>query len=340
MLLLEGRLIVARFELVLMVMLCFAGGCGESSTSGAKTARSARDKLLIAVVPKATSHEFWKSVHAGAVKGEAAAGVQIIWKGPITESDREAQINLVQDFIAQGVDGICLAPLDSQALIPVVREAKLASVPTLIFDSGLDDARDVISFVATDNYHGGQIAGRHLGKLLGGKGRVMVLRYAVGSQSSQQREDGCLDAIKKEFPGIEIVSANEYAGDTADKALVKSQQLLLTFADRIDGVFTPSQHVSTGMLRALEEQGLAGKVKFIGFDPGPELVAALRAGKMHALVLQDPVRMAELAVTTMAAHLRGQKVEPQIATGETLATPENMDEPEIKKLLEPELYDE
>ncbi len=301
---------------------------------------AARDKLLIAVVPKATSHEFWKSVHAGAVRGAAKANVNIVWKGPITESDREMQINLVQDFIAQRVDGICLAPLDSQALIPVVREAAAAQIPTLIFDSGLDDAQGIISFIATDNYHGGQIAGRHLAELLGGKGRVIVLRYTVGSQSSEQREQGCLDVLKKEFPAIEILSSSEYAGDTADKALVKAQQLLLTFGDRLDGVFAPSQHVSTGLLRALEEQNLAGKVKFIGFDAGPELVVALRAKKMHGIVLQDPVRMAELAVTTMAAHIRGEKIEPRIATGETLATPENMDEPDIKKLLEPELYDD
>jgi ribose transport system substrate-binding protein len=307
---------------------CDAGGDGQ------------REKLVIAVVPKATSHEFWKAVHAGAVKGAKKAGVDVIWKGPITESDREMQINVVQDFVAQGVDGICLAPLDSQALTGVVREAHAAGIPTLIFDSGLDETEGVISFVATDNYHGGELAGRRLGELLGGKGRVIVLRYAVGSQSTDEREQGCLDVLAREFPAIEILSSNEYGGETADKALAKAQQLLLSFGDRVDGVFTPTQHVSTGMLRALDEQGLAGKVKFIGFDAGPELVQALAKGKMHGIVLQDPVGMAELAVTTMAAHVRGEKVEPKIATGESLATPENMHEPAIKALLEPELYDE
>jgi len=331
------RMFARRLAWLLCVPLL--AGCSGAPGDGAGAAKANRDKLLIAVVPKATSHEFWKSVHAGAAKGAVEADVEIIWKGPITESDREAQINLVQDFVAQGVDGICLAPLDSQALIPVVQEAHAASIPTLIFDSGLDNADEIVSFVATDNYHGGQIAARHLGKLLDGKGRVIVLRYAVGSQSSELREEGCLDTLKKEFPAIEILSSTEYAGDSADKALVKSQQLLLSFGDRLDGVFTPAQHVSTGMLRALEEQGLAGKVKFVGLDAGPELVLALRTGKMHGIVLQDPVGMARLAVTTMAAHLRGEKVEPRVSTGETLATPDNMDEPEIKKLLEPELLD-
>jgi len=327
--------------LTLFVVL-LSSGCGKSGSdeSAVQSERPRRERPLIAVVPKATSHEFWKAVHAGAVKGAKGAGVDIIWKGPLTESDREAQINLVQDFVAQGVDGICLAPLDSQALVPVVREAQAASIPTLIFDSGLDAPRSTISFVATDNFHGGQLAGRELGRLLGGKGRVIVLRYALGSQSSERREEGCLDALANEFPDIEILSSSEYAGDTAEKALVKSQQLLHTFGDKVDGVFTPSQPVSTGMLRALEDQSLAGKVKFIGFDAGPELVAALRAGKMHGIVLQDPVRMAELAVTTMADHLRGKPVEAQIATGETLATPENLSQPEVKRLLEPELQED
>lgn len=332
-----------RWSICLMLVVAMlASGCGKSGSEEAtlKSERPKRERPLIAVVPKATSHEFWKAVHAGAMKGAKAADVDIIWKGPLTESDREAQINLVQDFVAQGVDGICLAPLDSQALVPVVREARAAEIPTLIFDSGLDDPRSTISFVATDNFHGGQLAGRELGRLLGGKGRVIVLRYALGSQSSERREEGCLDALAKEFPDIEILSSSEYAGDTAEKALVKSQQLLHTFGDKVDGVFTPSQPVSTGMLRALEDQSLAGKVKFIGFDAGPELVVALRSGKMHGIVLQDPVRMAELAVTTMADHLRGKPIEPQIATGETLATPENLDQPEVKRLLEPELHEE
>ncbi len=288
-----------------MLLMLTRLGCGGSGAE-----RAPRDKPLIAVIPKATSHEFWKSVHAGAIHGRDKANVDIVWKGPITESDREQQVNLVQNFVAQGVDGICLAPLDSQALMPAVREAEQAGIPVLIFDSGLDDPAGTISFVATDNYHGGEIAGRHLGQLLGGKGRVIVLRQVVGSQSAERREQGCLDVLKKEFPDIEILSSSEYAGDTADKALVKSQQMLLTYGDKVDGIFTSSQHVATGMLRALEEQGLAGKVKFIGFDAGPELVAALAAGKMDGIVLQDPVRMAELAVTTMADHLRGKKVEP------------------------------
>ena len=223
----------------------------------------------------------------------------------------------------------------------MVREAKPAGIPTLIFDSGLDDTRDIVSFVATDNYHGGQIAGRHLGKLLGGKGRVIVLRYAVGSQSSEQREAGLSRRAGKGVSRDRNPLVQRVCRRHGRQGAGQGPATAAHLRRRVDGVFTPSQHVSTGMLRALEEQGLAGKVKFIGFDAGPELVAALRAGKMHGIVLQDPVRHGRAGRDhAWPTHLRGKKVEPRIATGETLATPENMDEPEIKKLLEPELYDD
>ncbi|REK18232.1 MAG: sugar ABC transporter substrate-binding protein [Planctomycetota bacterium] len=324
---------MSRFLPALLLFVAIFVGCGKPE------GRPNRDKLLLAVIPKATSHEYWKSVHAGVVHGRDEAEVDVVWKGPLTEGDRETQINLVQDFIAQGVDGICLAPLDSQALAPVVREARQSGIPVLIFDSGLDDETNIVSFVATDNYRAGQIAGRHLAELLMEKGRVIILRQAPGSQSAEQREQGCIDVLTEEFPGIEIVSSSEYAGDTADKALVKSQQLLQTFGDEFDGVFAASQHVSMGMLRALEEQGLAGNVKFVGIDSGPQLLDALRAGKMHAIVLQDPVGMGKAAVTTLASHLRGSQVPARVSTGETLATRQNMERPEIRQLLEPELYE-
>jgi ribose transport system substrate-binding protein len=323
------------FVLTLGLALC---GCNSDPGTGSRPA-AANKKLTIAVIPKATSHEFWKSIHAGAAKAGKELGVEVIWKGPLSEADREAQINLVQDFITRRVDGICLAPLDSQSLLDPVREAKGEGIPTVVFDSGLNDLTGVVSYVATDNYAGGALAARRLGGLMGGSGNALLLRYTPGSQSSEQREQGFLETLRKEFPRITVVSDNEYAGASAESALDQSQQLLTRFGDRLDGVFTPCQHVSAGMLHALGERGLAGKVKFVGFDSSPELVRALRDKKLHGIVLQDPVQMAYLAVTTLVTHLRGEKVAARISTKEALATPENLDEPEVRRLLEPEQLD-
>src|SRR6185369_11692532 len=149
--------------------------------SGSPVPKSTGGKLVIAVIPKGTTHEFWKSVHAGAENAARELGnVEILWKGPLLENDRDGQISVVQDFITKKVDGICLAPLDSQALVPYVAEAKQEGIPTVIFDSGLDDESNIVSYVATDNFKGGSIAAQQLGKTLGGKGNVILLRYNPG----------------------------------------------------------------------------------------------------------------------------------------------------------------
>jgi ABC-type sugar transport system substrate-binding protein len=125
-------------------------------------------KYRIAVIPKGTTHEFWKSVHAGAARAAKEAGnVEILWKGPLQENDTEGQINVVQDFITKKVDGVVLAPLDSQALISPVRDAQEHGIPTVIFDSALGDDSIIVSYVATDNYHGGALAARRLAEVLG-----------------------------------------------------------------------------------------------------------------------------------------------------------------------------
>src|SRR5688572_24162736 len=161
----------------------------------------AKKKLTIAVIPKGTTHEFWKSIHAGSIKAarelsSPEAEVEIIWKGPLREDDREQQIQVVEGFSSQGVNGIVLAPLDNRALVRPVEEAKRAGVPTVIIDSALE-SNQIVSFVATDNRQGGRLAAERMGELLGGKGKVLMLRYQEGSASTQDREDGFVEGLKK-----------------------------------------------------------------------------------------------------------------------------------------------
>jgi len=297
-------------------------------------------KKTIAVIPKGTTHEYWKSVHAGANKAAAEFGVNVIWKGPLKEDDRSAQISVVEDFIARGVDGIVLAPLDDSALALPVRNAAAADIPVVIFDSALK-GQDYVSFVATDNHKGGEIAGDDVVKLLGGKGNVAMLRYQEGSASTMEREKGFLDAIAK-APGIKVVSSNQYGGATAESAQKASENLIASLkkADGtlgVDAVYTPNESTTFGMLRALQEQNLAGKVKFVGFDASSKLVAALKDGQINGLVIQNPFKMGYLSVKSMKDHLDGKPVEKRIDTGATLATKENASDPAIKAILEPDL---
>lgn len=310
------------------------------SCEGHKPSQGEAKTLTIAVIPKGTTHEFWKSVHAGAVKAERELGVKIIWKGPLKEDNREDQIKVVEDFVTKGVSGIVLAPLDDVALRGPVSNAVKSGIPVVIFDSDLR-SEDHVSFVATDNYKGGLIGGRHLAKLLGGKGRVVMLRYAEGSASTMNRERGFLDAMA-ENPGIQVVSANQYGGATTETAYKASENLLAPLRTpdgglAIDGIFCPNESTTFGMLRALQDGGFAGKVRFVGFDSSQKLVEALRAGQIDALVLQNPFRMGYLGVKTLVEYLQGRQVDKRIDTGVTLVTRENMDEPEIRELLEPDL---
>ncbi|MBI3839560.1 MAG: substrate-binding domain-containing protein [Planctomycetia bacterium] len=321
--------------LILLVAAC--DRAGESASSLRTDAHSGNKTLRIAVIPKGTTHVFWKSVHAGALKAAQELGrVEIQWKGALLENDREGQINVVQDFVAQAVDGIVLAPLDSTALVPAVVQAREAGIPTVIFDSGLADESVTVSYVATDNYNGGAIAAREIGNRLDGKGNVILLRYNVGSESTEQRERGFLETMRKEFPGIKMLSDDQYSGTTPLEAQNKALELCNQFGDKLDGFFSVCEPNTMGVLGALEQEGLAGKVKFVGFDPGPQLVQALADKKIHGLVLQDPVAMGYESVKTLVAHLRGEKVQKRIPTGEIMATPENMNDPQIKKLLDPE----
>jgi ribose transport system substrate-binding protein len=302
--------------------------------------KAAARKVTIAVIPKGTTHEFWKSVHAGAVKAARELGVEIIWKGPLKEDDRDAQISVVEDFITRRVAGIVLAPLDDTALRVPVSNAVRSGVPVVIFDSDLKSP-DYTSFVATDNYAGGKKGGQYLAKLLNGKGKVVLLRYAEGSASTSNREKGFLDGIKA-FPGIQVVSANQYGGATTETAYKASENLLAPLKSKdggltIDGIFCVNESTTFGMLRALQDGGLAGKVKYVGFDSSAKLVEALRQGQIHGLVLQNPMNMGYMGVKTLVAHLQGQKVEKRVDTGVGLATPENMDSPEMKELLSPDL---
>ena len=304
-------------------------------------APTTKKKLSIAVIPKGTTHEFWKSIHAGSNKAAielSAQGydVEVIWKGPLREDDREQQIQVVEGFAAQGVNGIVLAPLDDRALARPVADAKRAGVPTVIIDSGLQST-DFVSFVATDNRKGGSLAAERMGQLLNGKGKVLVLRYAEGSASTTEREAGFIDTIKQKFPEIELVSTDQYAGATRDTAKRASENLLNRFGDEVQGIFTPNESSTAGMLLALQDVGKAGKVSFVGFDVSQQFIDALNAGQLHGIVVQNPFNMGYLGVRTMVESLTGKPVADRIDTGVMLVTKENMSSPEVNELLHPPL---
>lgn len=339
---LSRRLVLCTLGLFLSVIV---PGCEKKDAGTPKTAATPAASpggggapLRIAVVPKGTTHDFWKSIHAGARKAAAELGnVTIDFNGPQREDDREQQITLVQNLIGAGYSAIVLAPLDDKALVAPVRQAAQAKIPVVIIDSGLaaEVGKDFIAYVATDNQKGGYLAGEHMAKLLGGTGKVLLLRYQEGSASTDLREKGFVEAIGK-AGGVTLIDPKRYAGATRATAQEAAENLLAANSD-IQGIFCPNESSTFGMLLALRSRGMAGKVKFVGFDASEGVVDAMSKGEIDGLILQNPINMGYQGVKAAVDHIRGKPVEKVIDTGVQLVTKADMDKPEVKELLKPDL---
>jgi ribose transport system substrate-binding protein len=317
--------------LVLSAILALASCGGPDRGASVKT-------LRIGVVPKGMTHEFWKTVEAGARKAAtdlsgADLRVEMIWKGPFREDDREQQMQVVEGFASQGVDGLVIAPLDRRALVRPVEEAKRLGVPAVVIDSDLD-TQETVSFVATDNVHSGELAAEETARALGERGTVLLLRYQENSASTQNREAGFEKAIAR-YPNITLIAPDQYAGPTRDTGKRAAENLLNRFGQDLQGIFTVNETSTAGMLLALEDVALAGKVTLLGFDATPAFETAIRNGTLHGMVVQDPFKIGYLGLKTMVDHLLGKPVERRIDTGVTVVTRRNIDLPAVQTLLRP-----
>ncbi len=310
-----------------LVVVCLVSCDGSGNNEG-----DSSDKLQIAVIPKGTTHSFWKGIHAGAEKAAQELGVEIVWQGPQKEDDRQMQIQVVQNFVSRNISGIVLAPLDDRSLVPPVQAAINRKIPVVIIDSDLN-TEGYASFIATNNIEGGKLCAERMAEVLNGKGKVIVLRYSEGSASTTNREQGFLDKIK-EYPDIELISSNQFAGATMEKAFQASQNLLNRF-EGVDGVFCSNESSTTGMLRALETAGRAKTVKLVGFDSSETLIKALRDGEVNGLAVQNPFEMGYLGVKTVVSVIKGESFEKKVETGVAMVTPENIDQADIQELVNP-----
>ncbi|MGA7902302.1 MAG: substrate-binding domain-containing protein [Terrimicrobiaceae bacterium] len=287
----------------------------------------------IAVIPKNTTHVYWKAIEAGAREGAKEAGVEMVWKGSLREDDPAQQIQILEQFILEGVGGIVLAPIDDTALKRPVAAAMQKGIPVVIMDSPLkgEPVKDFVSTVSTNNHRGGEMAGEQLGKLLGGQGKVVLFRFKKGSASASQREAGFVEAIKK-LPEIQVIVDDRYSGTTAREA----QAVALNMLDKLkeaDGIFCPTEPSTFGMLSALKRNHLAGSRKLVGFDPSQGLMEALRKDEIQALIAQDPKKMGHEAVKTLVAKMKGETVPARVDIAATIITQENLGDPEIQALL-------
>lgn len=270
---------------------------------------------------------------SGSNKAAADLGATVVIKAPMLEDDRTGQIQLMQQFISDNVSGIVLAPLDNVALLPSAQAAMAKKIPVIIIDSSLKGqvGQDYVCYVGTDNVAAGKMGGDELARLLGGKGKYVLLRYSVGSASTEEREQGFLNAMTAN-PGMTPLVVDRYGGATVDSAQTTASNMLSQLR-QADGIFCPNESTTIGMLNVLEQNNLIGKVHFVGFDTTPELIDDLKKGEIDALVSQSPTKMGYEGVKACVDYIHGVAQAPVQDSGAKLITKENLDTPEVQKLL-------
>ncbi len=289
-------------------------------------------KRVIAVVPKAQANLFWETVHAGAVAAGQDLGVEIRWNGPASEIDFGRQINIVDDFINQHVDGIALAPSHGESMAPTVEKATEAHIPVAIFDSGINTDK-YLTYVSTDNYKGGVLAGDRMAAILPNGGDIAILGNVPGSVSTTERDKGFQETIKAKAPSIKVAAFQYGMADRA-RSLATAEDIL-TANPKLLAIFCSGEASVIGAVQAAKLKGVAGKLKIIGFDSSPTLIEDLKAGNIDSLVVQNPFRMSYMAVEAIVKQLQGTPPEKRIDTGATLVTAANMQEAPIQQLLNP-----
>lgn len=325
--------------LVGLALLCLAAACtqeqppaseGGTVRQDART-RTQKDRLTIAVVPKGLVHQFWLTVRAGAEQAGQEMGAAILWRGPDAETDVVEQIDIVDDMITRGVDAIVLAACDTHALIDPVKRAVDAGIPVVTIDSGLESDLPV-SFVATDNIKGAQLAADKLAELIGGKGVVGQIPFVPGAATSQLREKGFQDGMAK-HPEITVLPPQYSMSDVA-KGMSVTQDLM-TAHPEMAGIFGANESSAMGAVQAIEAAGKTGQIKLVAFDAATEELDALKRGTIQALIVQNPFQMGYQGVKAAVDKIKGKDVPKQIDTGVTVITAENLETPEVQKLLNP-----
>jgi len=328
-----------RSHLSLLAALAFfVGGC-----------ETPQPDYTIVVIPKGMTHEHWQSVHRGAERcaadlAQEDISVRIIFDGPLRERDAMEQIRIVDRRAATGASGIVLAPQHSKTMTACVKRAAEAGIPVVVIDSDLAEREHYVKYVATDNYHGGVLAGEHLIATLKQKGKdkpkLILFRYAVGSEATEQREKGFEDAVHRVCPEAVWLSTDKYAGATRDSAMREAAPMVLQFKDQVDAIFAPNESSATGTVDVLRSQGLNKKVLVMGFDASKQLLQSIRDGDVIGSILQDPYRMGYVSTWMCLRHLRGENVnanrtDMSLSTGEYLVTKANVDSEFVLGLHDP-----
>lgn len=310
---------------LLISLLAFgllAGGCSNGS---------AGSKGTIAVIVKSTQHEFWQAVKKGAEDAGKKAGYEVHFQGASTETAIGEQVNIVEDAINKQVSAIVLAASDAQALVPSIQRAVQAGIPVITIDSGVKSDLPK-SHVATDNQAAAGIAAEKMAELIHQKGKVAIVNFVAGAASAVDREKGFKERMAK-YPNIQIINTFYSNGDQ-EKAYSIALDILNSNPD-IKGIFCANEGAAVGVAKAIKSAGKAGKVTVIGFDSSKDEISFIQEGVMDGTVVQNPYQIGYQGVEQAVKVINKQTVEKRIDTGATYVDKNNINNPEIQKLIHP-----
>jgi len=301
------------------------------------TACGRSNKRVIGVIPKATSHMFFVSVHAGVDQAAKDLKVDVLWNGPQNETDFARQIEIVDSMIAQQVSAIAISATDERALVAPLERAIKAGIPVTLFDSGVN-IDDYVSFIATGNFEAGITAARTLAGFLNGQTEVAMVMQKPGGTSTVLREQAFEQTIAKEFPKLKIVAQQYCMADAARSRTVAED--ILAAHPNLGGIFASSEAASLGSIQAIRGRNLVGKVKLVTFDFSKTHVEALRDGTTSAMLVQDPFHLGYEAVRSLHQKLNGETPPKHQEMPVRVILKADLDKPEIQNLVQPKWLDE
>lgn len=293
------------------------------------TPAMAQDELFIPLVSKGFQHQFWQAVQAGAEQAAAEAGVRITFEGPDSEAMVDRQIDMLAAALANNPAAIGFAALDSQAAIPLLRQAHDAGIPIVAFDSGVDSDIPVTT-ATTDNRAAAALAADKMAELIGGSGTVAVVAHDQTSRTGIDRRDGFLDQMEASYPDIQVVSVQYGQGDQLQSTEV-AKAILIANPD-LDGLFGTNEGSAIGVVNAVRELGSEG-VTIIGYDSGKAQTDAIRDGLMAGAITQNPVGIGYETVMAAIAATNGEELPAIIDTGFYYYDQSNIDDAQIQAVL-------
>jgi ribose transport system substrate-binding protein len=286
--------------------------------------------IYIPVISKGFQHQFWQAVRIGAEKAAKDYKVVITFEGPENESMVDKQLDMLQTDLAKNPSAICFAALDSKAAIPLLQEAKKRHIPVIGFDSGVDSDIPVTT-AATDNIAAAALAADKMAELIGGSGKVGVIIHDQTSRTGIDRGTGFLNQMKKKYPNIQIIGP-QYGGGDQLKSTDLAKAMIQANPD-IKGFFGGNEGSIIGVLNAVKELDMVGKITVIGYDSGKQQLDAIRSGEEAGAITQDPIGIGYKAVEAAVKAIKGQKVPKSIDTGFHWFDKTNIDDPAIAAVL-------